>query len=183
MSNQTIVNEQGEILIPDPPIAHTMFDTVKLSWLWLILRVYLASVWIPSAFGKITNPAWMDGTAIGGFWSNAIAASAEESQIHYGWYRAFLQFMLDNEWNTWFGPLVAYGELIVGVLLLLGAFTGIAALMGATLNFNFMLAGVASSNPVLFFISILLILAWKVAGWYGLDRWLLPMVGTPWKRS
>ena len=23
-------------------------------------------------------------------------------------------------------------------------------------------------------------LAWKVAGYYGVDRWLLPMLGTPW---
>jgi thiosulfate dehydrogenase [quinone] large subunit len=29
-------------------------------------------------------------------------------------------------------------------------------------------------------VSVLLILAWKTAGWYGLDRWLLPLVGTPW---
>jgi thiosulfate dehydrogenase (quinone) large subunit len=26
-------------------------------------------------------------------------------------------------------------------------------------------------------------LAWKVAGWYGLDRYLLPLLGTPWKRG
>jgi thiosulfate dehydrogenase (quinone) large subunit len=23
-------------------------------------------------------------------------------------------------------------------------------------------------------------MAWKVAGWWGLDRWLLPLLGTPW---
>ena len=24
-------------------------------------------------------------------------------------------------------------------------------------------------------------LAWKVAGYYGVDRYLLPMLGTPWR--
>jgi thiosulfate dehydrogenase [quinone] large subunit len=24
-------------------------------------------------------------------------------------------------------------------------------------------------------------LAWRVAGYYGVDRWLLPMLGTPWR--
>jgi thiosulfate dehydrogenase [quinone] large subunit len=24
-------------------------------------------------------------------------------------------------------------------------------------------------------------LAWRVAGYYGLDRYLLPMLGTPWR--
>jgi len=29
-------------------------------------------------------------------------------------------------------------------------------------------------------IAIVLMLAWKVAGWYGADRYLLKYVGTPW---
>ena len=29
-------------------------------------------------------------------------------------------------------------------------------------------------------LGIVLILAWKVGGWYGLDRFLLPIIGTPW---
>ncbi|HNS03613.1 MAG TPA: DoxX family protein, partial [Anaerolineae bacterium] len=40
-----------------------------------------------------------------------------------------------------------------------------------------------SSNPLMFLFSSLLFLAWKVGGWYGLDRWLLPRLGTPWTRS
>lgn len=177
--SDSIVNEKGEILIPDPKIAHTLFQTVKFSWLWLIFRLYLAATWLPAGWGKINNPAWMDGTAIRGFWENAVATT-ETTQITYLWYRNFLQFMLDSDWNAWVGPLVAYGELLTGLFLLLGAFTGIAAFTGAFLNLNFMLAGVASSNPLMFLFSIMLILAWKVAGWWGLDRWLLPKLGTPW---
>jgi thiosulfate dehydrogenase [quinone] large subunit len=45
---------------------------------------------------------------------------------------------------------------------------------------SFLLAGSASTNPVLFTMAIGVILAWKVAGYYGVDRWLLPMLGTPW---
>ena len=28
----------------------------------------------------------------------------------------------------------------------------------------------------------MIVLAWKVAGWWGLDRWALPLLGTPWQR-
>jgi thiosulfate dehydrogenase (quinone) large subunit len=42
------------------------------------------------------------------------------------------------------------------------------------------MAGAASTNAVLFTLAVLLMLAWKVAGWYGLDRFLLPLIGTPW---
>ncbi len=44
----------------------------------------------------------------------------------------------------------------------------------------FLLAGADSINPVLFTLAVGLILAWKVAGYYGLDRYLLPLLGTPW---
>ena len=101
--------------------------------------------------------------------------------ITYDWYRSFLNFLLEGEHYVWMAKLIAWGELLIGIGLILGALTGFAAFFGALLNFNFMLAGTASTNPVLFFLSILLIMAWKVAGWYGLDRWLLPLLGTPWK--
>lgn len=176
-----LVGKQGEILIPDPKIAFVLFQTVRVAWLWLILRLYLAATWVPAGWGKLNNPNWMSGQAIEGFWRNAV--SVETGNITYEWYRSLLQYMIDAGWSRWFGPLMAYSELIIGVLLLLGAFTGIAAFAGGFLNLNFMLAGVASSNPLMFLFSMLLILAWKVGGWYGLDRWLLPRLGTPWTRA
>ena len=44
-----------------------------------------------------------------------------------------------------------------------------------------MLAGSASTNPVLFVIALLVAFGWKTAGWIGVDRWLLPALGTPWQ--
>ena len=101
--------------------------------------------------------------------------------IAFDWYRAFIQSLLDGGFYTWFAPTIAIGELLVGVALVLGAFTGIAAFFGGFMNWNFMMAGSASINPLLFTISILLILAWKNAGWFGFDRFLLPLFGTPWR--
>lgn len=79
------------------------------------------------------------------------------------------------------GKLVAYGELLVGIALIVGAFVGIAAFFGAFMNWNYLMAGTVSTSPVLFTVAILLILGWKVAGYYGLDRYLLPVLGTPWR--
>jgi thiosulfate dehydrogenase [quinone] large subunit len=44
-----------------------------------------------------------------------------------------------------------------------------------------LLAGTVSTNPLLLIPSIFLILAWRNAGWLGLDRFALPLVGTPWQ--
>jgi thiosulfate dehydrogenase [quinone] large subunit len=49
------------------------------------------------------------------------------------------------------------------------------------MNMNYLLAVTVSTNPILFAIATWLVLAWKTAGWWGLDRWLLPALGTPWR--
>jgi thiosulfate dehydrogenase [quinone] large subunit len=78
---------------------------------------------------------------------------------------------------------VAVGEVVIGIALILGLFTGIMAFLGAVLNFSFVFAGSAGVNPAMILVSGLLILAWRNAGWYGLDRFVLPKLGTPWHRG
>jgi thiosulfate dehydrogenase [quinone] large subunit len=73
------------------------------------------------------------------------------------------------------------GELAVGIALIVGVFVGISAFFGAVMNFNYLMAGSASINPAMFVVALLLIFGWKTAGWIGLDRWLLPALGTPWE--
>ena len=57
--------------------------------------------------------------------------------------------------------------------------TGIAAGFGVLMNLNYLLAGTVSINPVLGMLGLFLVLAWRVAGLIGLDRWLLPILGLP----
>jgi len=170
-------------LLLDPPVARLLFQDTRLSPLWLIIRVYVGWTWLNSGWGKIQNPAWMDtGQAILGFWKSAVAVPAQGSpRITFDWFRNFLQLLIDTESHVWFGKLIAIGETSVGVALILGAFVGIAAFFGATMNFSFLLAGTTSTNPVLFLFAVLLMLAWKTAGYIGLDRFLLPLLGTPWQ--
>ncbi len=181
-----ILTGKNEITIPDPPFAHLLFSTTRFAWLFAIVRIYLGYEWVTAGWHKLTGGGWIDGgTALQGFWTKAAAIPAAPAKpaITYDWYRAFIQFMLDNGWYSWFAPLVAFGEFMIGVALIVGAFAGIAAFFGAFLNWNFVMAGAASTNGMLFALAILLILAWKVAGWYGLDRFLLPLIGTPWKET
>ena len=171
--------------IEDPPLARFLFGSTSVAWLWLIVRVWLGYQWIEAALHKVSNPAWVQtGVAVKGFWEQAVAIPEKgRPLIAFGWYRDFINDLLATQSYTWFAKLVAYGELLVGVVLVLGAFVGIAAFFGAFMNWNFMMAGTASTSPVLFTLAILLILAWKVAGYYGLDYYLLPTLGTPWERQ
>jgi thiosulfate dehydrogenase [quinone] large subunit len=178
-----LVNPKGEVTIPEPPLAQLLFSTTKFAWLWAIVRIYLGYQWIEAGWHKLTGGGWLDGgSALKGYWTKAAAIPAAPAKpaITYDWYRAFIQFMLDNGWYTWFASLIAVGEFLVGAALIVGAFVGIAAFFGALMNWNFIMAGSASTNPMLLVLGVVLILAWKVAGWYGADRYLLPLLGTPW---
>lgn len=182
MATKSLVDSKGEVTVSDPPFAHLLFSTTKLAWLWAIVRIYLGYQWVEAGWHKVTGSGWLDGgTALKGFWANAVKIpESGRPAISFDWYRDFIQFMLDQGWYSWFAPLIAFGELAVGIALIIGAFVGIAAFFGALMNWNFIMAGSASTNGLLFTLAIILILAWKVAGWYGLDRYLLPMIGVPW---
>ena len=177
-----VVDENGNITVQDPPIARLLFGSTLMGWVWLVVRLFLGYQWLEAGWHKVTDPKWMEtGVALQSFWQRAVAVpEGGRPPIAYDWYRAFLQALLDGGHHVWFAKLVAVGEVAVGVALILGAFVGIAAFFGAFMNFNFMLAGTASTNPVMFALAVLLMLAWKNAGWIGLDRYLLPVVGTPW---
>ena len=172
-------------VVDEPRLIKNLLTKPSWSWVFLPLRLWLGYEWLNAASHKLGSPAWMEtGVGIKGFWTHAVSVPAEgRPPIAFGWYRDFIQFMLDNEWHTWFAKLVAIGQLAVGIALVLGAFTAIAAFFGMTMNFSFVMAGAASINALLLLAAVVLILAWKVAGYWGLDRWLLPMLGTPWSRE
>lgn len=167
--------------VEDPPIAKFVFGNTAFAWVWLIVRVWLGWQWVDAGLHKLSSPGWVTtGEALKGYWMNALTVDPKPV-IYFDWYRNFIQLLVDSQSYVWFAKLVTYGEVLIGIALILGAFTGIAAFFGAFMNWNFMMAGTASSNPLMFTAAILLILAWKVAGYYGLDHWLLPLLGTPWK--
>lgn len=169
--------------IEDPPFAKDLFGNVRWSWLWLLLRLYLGYSWLTPGLSKLGNPAWTGanaGTALTGFVQGALAQTGGEHPAVQSWYAGFLENVVLPNARVW-SYLVAFGEALVGIALILGIFTGIAAFFGMTMNFSYLLAGAVSTNPILLAIGILLILAWKTAGWLGLDRWVLPALGTPWK--
>jgi len=181
--NQSTASLRRRVVsIEEPPVARALFGSVKWAWLWLILRLYAGWEWLTAGWGKINNPAWTGdnaGAALTGFVNGALAKTEGAHPDVQGWYGAFLNNVVLPNAALW-SYLVAWGELLVGVALIIGLFTGIAAFFGGFMNINYLMAGTVSTNPMLFVIAMLLVLAWRTAGWWGLDRWVLPMLGTPW---
>jgi thiosulfate dehydrogenase (quinone) large subunit len=174
----------SEVEIEGPGFARFLFNNSAAGLFWLPIRVFVGLAWLQSGWNKLNDPAWTEGgQALRAYWDRAVAIPEAPARppITYEWYRDFIQMLLDMNAETWFNWIIILGEIAVGLGLILGALSGIAAFFGALMNVSFLLAGTASTNPVMFAMAIGLILAWKVAGYYGVDRWLLPRLGTPWR--
>ncbi len=175
--------------IPEPPVARFIFADTRTAWFWLILRLYAGYEWFTAGFGKVfgvsinfgsfgqKETSWVftssPGASMQGFIKGALNKDVS------GWYAWFLQHIVLPNAGI-FSYLIAFGELLVGLGLLAGCLTGIAAFFGVFMNFNYLLAGTVSINPLLAVVGLLIMMAWRVAGWYGLDRYILPLMGTPW---
>lgn len=169
--------------IPEPPLYRLIFSHTGFAWFWVIIRVYVGWQWLVAGWVKMKNPLWIGpdaGGAIRGFVEGALQKTSGAHPDVSGWYASFLSNVVSPNSQA-FSFIVAYGELLVGLGLILGAFVGIAAFFGIFMNTNYLFAGTVSVNPILLLLQIFLVLAWRVAGWYGLDRFLLRWLGTPWK--
>ena len=126
-----------------------LLGNVFFALFWLPVRFFVGRDWLSAGWHKVIDPAWTGrrrGTA------GVLGASGGHPEqgrpaITYDWFRQFLQYMLDNGWYTWFAKLIAWGEVLVGLGLLVGALVGIAAFFGTVMNFSFMLAGAPRATP------------------------------------
>jgi thiosulfate dehydrogenase (quinone) large subunit len=162
--------------ISDSELSKFVFADTRMGWFWLIVRIYVGWQWLEAGWTKLYNPSWVGnhaGAALQGFINGALQKTAGLHPDVQSWYGAFLQNFVSQH-AVGFSYLVTYGELAVGIALILGLFTGIAAFFGGFMNMNYLLAGTVSVNPILLLLQFFLILAWRIAGWVGLDKFILP---------
>ncbi len=175
-------NHPYEVQIPEPRVSRFLFADSRLGWIWFVARVYVGYQWLTAGWEKATGGGWLGaqaGAPLRGFLQGSLAKTAGAHPDVAGWYGWFLAHAVLPH-AAFFANVVALGEVAVGAALILGVFTGIAAFFGAFMNLNYLFAGTVSINPLLLVIELFLILAWRIAGWLGLDRWVLPWLGVPW---
>ena len=136
--------------------------------LWTIVRIWLGVQWLTAGWGKAFG--YFDAT---GYLKGAIGKASGENPVVKGWYAAFLEgFALPNV--ELFNFLIAWGEVAVGLGLILGAFTTVALYAGAFMNLNFLLAGTISTNPILLTVAFILLGMGTAAYAWGADRYMIP---------
>ncbi|MCR4322569.1 MAG: DoxX family membrane protein [Candidatus Azambacteria bacterium] len=169
-------------IIEESRISAFLFSNTKMAWFWTIIRVYVGWIWLEAGWVKAHKDVWVGsdaGVALTGFLKGALGKTGGEHPDVQWWYAWFLENVVMKHTVGW-SYLVTYGEILVGVAMIIGALTGIAAFFGLFMNLNYLLAGTVSINPISFTLSIGIILAWRISGYFGVDRYLLPALGQWW---
>jgi thiosulfate dehydrogenase (quinone) large subunit len=163
-------------------VADWFYRSRAASVIWLVARLWLGYGWLNAGYQKLWGSEkaafWNGGGAgVKGFATAGVTGSTagKGSGASYGWWAAFLHnFVIPNA--SWIAKVITVSELVIGALLILGLFTGAAAVAGLVLNLVYMFTGSAGVNPAYAIVAVLLILAWRNAGYLGLDRLVLPMM-------
>ncbi|ADU31281.1 DoxX family protein [Evansella cellulosilytica] len=133
-----------------------------------VLRIYLGWSWLTAGWGKVTGGFDASGYLHGVVANETVAAT-------YPTYHAFIENFALPYAGT-FSFMVAWGELLVGLGLIIGVLTTAAAFFGIMMNFAFMFAGTISTNPWMTLITIFILAAGYNAGKFGGDRWVIPYI-------
>ncbi|PSL42719.1 thiosulfate dehydrogenase [quinone] large subunit [Salsuginibacillus halophilus] len=138
----------------------------------LLLRLWLGWSWLTSGWGKALGEERFDAS---GYLHGAVQdpVTNQAGEVAYPWYVAFIEYVA-LPLSSVFSFMVAWGEIFVGVGLILGILTVYAAFFGATMNFAFLFAGTISTNPIMLLAAFFLIAAGHNGGWFGGDRYIQP---------
>ncbi|WP_459500158.1 DoxX family membrane protein [Bacillus sp. C1] len=153
-------------------------NSKKALFILLPLRLYLGYAWLSAGLGKLFGQSFDAGV----FLKGAIANASGDHPTVQGWWADFLQhFALP--YADLFSFLVQWGEILVGLGLLLGGLTKTAAFFGVVMNTAFLLSGAISTNPNMILLSILILVAGHNAGRLGLDGFVFQKLFHTYKKN
>lgn len=165
------------LAVPLPPGEHPVADRTALAGLAVVLG------WLGQADRPGYSNWFTHATGLQGFIAAANSSYDHRAQafghpeVNYGWYLHILNAF--GAHAQVFSRVVTISELAVGIGLLLGCLTGIAAAGGVALNILYITGGSAGPNGVFILFGVLLVAAWRVAGYLGADYLLLPLPHAP----
>jgi len=159
---------------------------------WIVLLRVVVGFWFLKAVWTKLAVAWLFGVVpypavsprFVGFHPRRVAEFAAGNPVE--WYKSFLEGTVLPHAAV-FAKLQAYGEVVVGVGLLLGLLTGLSALIGLFLALNFGLATQWMSFGqqgfhLLLVTSMIIFLGARAGRVSGLDGWLLGRAGEEGRR-
>jgi thiosulfate dehydrogenase [quinone] large subunit len=132
---------------------------------WLAVRVWVGCMWVQAGWAKVfgaENPYFLhnNGAGVAGFAGHGAAA--------YSWWGSIMHsFVVPNA--SWIAVLVAFGELAIGLGLVVGFLTRTAAVCSLLLLFTYIMSGTASVCAFYALCALIVLATWRTSTWIGVD--------------
>jgi thiosulfate dehydrogenase [quinone] large subunit len=121
-------------------------------------------MWIEAGASKL----WGKESAAFIHGGSGVAGFAAHGKPAYTWWGSFLHgFVVPNA--NWIGILVAVAEFAIGLALVAGLFTPLAALGSLLLLFTYVMSGTASTCALYALFAIVILAMWQTASRIGVD--------------
>jgi thiosulfate dehydrogenase (quinone) large subunit len=159
----TIFGEPSERTVPG--VLTWLRQSKYASIAWLAVRVWVGCMWVQAGWAKVfgaENPAFLhnNGAGVAGFAGHGAAA--------YSWWASVMHsFVVPNA--SWIAVLVAFGELAIGLGLVVGFLTRTAAVCSLLLLFTYVMSGTASVTAFYALCALIVLATWRTSTWIGLD--------------
>jgi thiosulfate dehydrogenase [quinone] large subunit len=132
---------------------------------WLAVRVWIGIMWFQAGWSKVfgaENPSFLhhNGSGVAGFAGGTGAA--------YSWWASIMHsFVVPNA--SWIAVMVAFGELAIGLGLVVGFLTRTAAVASLFLLFTYIMSGTASVTGFYALCALIVLATWRTSTWIGVD--------------
>jgi thiosulfate dehydrogenase [quinone] large subunit len=160
---ETIFGEPSERTVPG---ALTWLRQSKYASIaWLAVRVWIGCMWFQAGWAKVfgaENPSFLhnNGAGVAGFAGHGVAA--------YSWWGSIMHsFVVPNA--SWIAVLVAFGELAIGLGLVVGFLTRTAAVCSLILLLTYIMSGTAGVTGFYALCALIVLATWRTSTWIGVD--------------
>jgi thiosulfate dehydrogenase [quinone] large subunit len=132
---------------------------------WLAVRVWIGIMWFQAGWSKVfgaENPSFLhnNGAGVAGFAGHGVAA--------YSWWGSLMHsFVVPNA--SWIAVMVAFGELAIGLGLIVGFLTRTAAVASLFLLLTYIMSGTAGVTGFYALCALIVLATWRTSTWIGLD--------------
>jgi thiosulfate dehydrogenase (quinone) large subunit len=159
----TIFGEPSERTYPS--VLTWLRQSKYASIAWLAVRVWVGCMWVQAGWSKVfgaENPYFLhnNGAGVAGFAGHGAAA--------YSWWGSIMHsFVVPNA--SWIAVVVAFGELAIGLGLVVGFLTRTAAVCSLLLLFTYIMSGTASVCAFYALCALIVLATWRTSTWIGVD--------------
>ncbi|BFH12485.1 DoxX family membrane protein [Paenibacillus melissococcoides] len=139
-------------------------------WALSVIRILFGWIWLKSGYDKLS----------GGFGVESLIPVIAENRDSPEWYKTFFSHVV-SPFSGVFDVVIPWGEILIGLGLIIGLLIVPALVMSVFVNANYILADMIFTYPTDILIATILLTGKRFTSYVSVERWLYSKWRKSWK--